>query len=248
MNENIIELKNVNFTNVNYKVLDDINLKIKKNTFTTIIGKSGSGKSTLLKIMAGILTPDNGIVKIKNKDINNIDEKENIALKKEIGFVFQDVALLSNLSIKENLALPLEFHFKNMTKDEIEDKIVKILNKVTMLESLNERPAQLSLGEQKLVGIARAMITEPDILYLDESLASIDPTIFKKMLKLIGEYSELENTTIIAVTHSKNMILKLSDRIILIDNKTIIIDKLKTSILKMSEKERPEIINDIFGS
>ncbi|MBN2547407.1 MAG: ATP-binding cassette domain-containing protein [Spirochaetes bacterium] len=247
MVEYLIEAVDVSYTNVDYEVVNNINLKIKKDSFTSIIGKSGSGKSTLLKLLAGILIPDNGKIIINSKDINQLEGEHLISFKKKIGFVFQDAALISNLSIKENLILPLDFHYPKMDKNENEKIINDLLKKVDMDDCLNERPAQLSMGEKKLISFVRAMLLKPELLFLDEPLSSLDATTAIKMIDLCEEYSTLENTTIIAVTNLKTFIHKLADRIIYLENKTIALDKSIKEIYSTNPSERPQIINDLLS-
>lgn len=248
MNNYVIELQDVAFRTGDLTLLQNISFKLIKNTFTSIVGKSGSGKSTLLKIMCGIITPDTGDIYINSKEINSLNNIELIRLKKSIGFVFQDAALIANLSIKENLELPLTYHYRNIPPDLVEKKILQMLQKVNMENTLLTRPAALSLGEQKLISIARAMITEPDILFLDEPLSSIDVSIAKKMISLIGEYSDQPNTTLVAVTSSANLVTKLSDSIVVLDQNTIKFNKSWDQIIAMNRKNRPEIINDILDA
>jgi phospholipid/cholesterol/gamma-HCH transport system ATP-binding protein len=244
--ENIIELNNVTFFSDDYRILDDISLNIEKDTYTCIIGRSGAGKSTLLKIMAGILTPQNGTVKLFSRDINNLRTKENFDLRKKVGFVFQDAALISNISIKENLLLPLEYHRSELKREEMYRKIIKIMEKIELLDAVDLRPAQLSFGERKLVGIARALITEPQVLFLDDPLASIDATLSKKISLLIKEYNDLEDTTIVAVSSLKSLIYNNNDRIVLIDCKSVAMDSTIGKILKTKKNDRLKIINDFL--
>jgi len=166
---------------------------------------------------------------------------------KKIGFVFQDAALISNLSIRENLILPLDFHYPKMDKNESDKLINNLLKNVGMADCLNERPAQLSLGEKKLIAFVRAMLLKPELLFLDEPLSSLDVTTAKKMTALCEEYAALENTTIIAVTNLKTFMNKLIDRIIYLENKTISLNKTIKEINDMTSSQKPQIINDLLS-
>lgn len=246
MRDIVLKLKNISYISGDYKVIGNINVSIEKNTFTAIIGKSGAGKSTLLKLMAGLLLPTIGDLRIFSKNIHKIKEQIGIRMRRNIGYVFQDGALLSNLSIKENLMLPLNFHKKYLSNELKLKMVTDILKSVDLNDSLELRPAQLSMGEIKLVAIARAMILQPEILFLDEALSSIDPSSAKKMAAIIHEYSNKEWTTVIAVTYSKNLVEKTADRIIVVDNKTISVDDKKENILIKDFDRRPKILNDIL--
>ena len=143
MKETILEIQNLNFSTSGEQILKDINLKIIKDTFAIVVGSSGSGKSTLLKVMAGLQVPDNGKIIIDNCDISNFGYEEMIPIRKKISFAFQDAALISNLSIKENLILGLDFYFTNYTKKDKEDKVKKILDKMMILHTLDTRPGNI---------------------------------------------------------------------------------------------------------
>lgn len=241
-----VRLKNVTFKNNNFLVLNDISLEIEKNTMTSIVGRSGAGKSTLLKIMAGLFLPTSGTVEINGKDYYKLDDEERIELRKKVSFVFQNSALISNLSIKENLLLPLNFHYKNLSTALQDKKVSEVLEQVGMADSIYNRPAQLSAGEQKLVSIARALITDPEMIFFDEPLGSLDATISKKILKIIKEYATLEKTTVIIVTYSRDVIIELGDKIMLLDKKKVTMNTDKNNIFTLSDDQMPEIIKDIF--
>ena len=243
----VLELENIYFSNENYLVLDNISLDIKLNTFNCIVGRSGAGKSTLLKIMAGLLTPNMGRVIINNNDITKLFEKDYLRLRRRIGFAFQDAALISNLSIKENLILPLKYRFKNITEKQIEKRVGEIIEKISLEDSLYLRPAQLSHGEQKLVSIMRAIITEPELLFLDEPLTSIDATLGKRIIQIINEYSIKEWTTVIIVTHSKNLIADNATNLFLIEDKKISYHLDKDEIQNIKIDNLPQLLKDIFS-
>jgi phospholipid/cholesterol/gamma-HCH transport system ATP-binding protein len=247
MDENVIlELKDVFFTNDEYLVLENINIKIYKNGYTVVIGKSGAGKTSLLKLLAGIYFPDGGKSYFYSKDSDEMRNKDFMSLRKRMGFVFQDSALISNLSIKENLLLPLNYHAYGVNVLEKEKMVSALLEKISLLESLDERPAQLSLGEQKLVSIARGIILKPEILFLDEPLAYLDESNCRKMIKLIRDYYLENDATIIAVTNSKSFIIDVADRIVLVDNKTIAFDEKIKKIKDSDPAILAELIKDMI--
>lgn len=247
MNDIILSVKNVFFKNEDYLVLDDISIDIEKDTFNCIIGKSGAGKSTLLKIMAGLLIPTSGSVIANNWDLTKLFDKDITKIRKLYGFAFQDSALISNLSIKENLSLPLKNKFKYLTLKEIDNKIYYYLDRLNMRDSLGLRPAQLSYGEQKLLSIVRSIIADPEVLFLDEPLTSIDATLMKKIVNIIIEYTNKENTTVIAVTHSKDLLLNISSRVMLLEDKKIKLDFKGFDWGSIDKNNLPEILQDILG-
>jgi phospholipid/cholesterol/gamma-HCH transport system ATP-binding protein len=243
----VIKLRDVHFTNVDYKVLDDVNIDIDKGSFTVVTGISGAGKSTLLKLMSGILTPESGEVLILNKDFEHLEDEELKNIKKRIGFMFEDAALLSNLSIVENLKLGLEFHHCYISKQEMQRMIESYLSEVNLLVSINERPAQLSIGEQKLVSFVRAMLLEPEILFLDDPLSSIDASYSGKIIRMALEYHRKKRCTLIIATNFDSGLLRICDKIIMIENKKIRLHDTRENVLKMKADKRPKLINDILS-
>jgi ABC-type transporter Mla maintaining outer membrane lipid asymmetry ATPase subunit MlaF len=242
--DTILELKNVSLYSDNYKILDDISCRIKRNTFNVILGQSGAGKSTLLKVMSGILPPQQGKVLFKGHDLNHCSPKRLLRLKKIMGFCFQDAALLSNLSVQENLLLPLDFHFKSMSRKKKMDRIYRDFEQIGMENCLHQRPAQLSHGEQKLVSFLRSMITRPELLFLDDPLTYIDPIIFNKMIKLIGSYSDIGWTTIICITHSRSIIKTLSDQMLFIYDKSLFFSGNTEEARQIAQETIPYDIKD----
>jgi ABC-type transporter Mla maintaining outer membrane lipid asymmetry ATPase subunit MlaF len=247
MKDSIITLKNVGFKYDDNVILNDVNLDIKTDTFTVIIGHSGSGKSILMKIMATLLYPDTGNVRIFGEDVTGYEYMKLVPVKKRIGYAFQDGALLSNLSVEENLLLPLDFHYKEIGRKEKLEKIYDFLKKLMIENTMHQRPAQLSSGEKKIISIVRAMIVEPEILFLDEPLAFMDATIAKTIIVLINEYAIKENTTVVCVSNSKRIILDNSEEIAILDNGKILIHEKKETIIGMDPEKRHTIINDILG-
>lgn len=246
MKDIILELKGVSISNLDYLILDNVSCKIKKNSFTVILGESGTGKSTLLKVMAGIIPPDRGIALINNEDSQRVRDKRLLEIKSKIGFTFQDAALISNLTIKENLMLPLDLHFKTMTKPEKDKRIENLLIDLGMLDSINERPAQLSIGEKKIISFARAIIARPQILFLDNPLTFIDPLLAKRMIKGIKAYSDQEWTTVIMSSYSKDIIRYNACHLILIKDKKIVLHDEISKIFSQNPENFPDILRNYF--
>jgi ABC-type multidrug transport system ATPase subunit len=246
MKDSIIKLTDVGYRYDDIELLSGIDLDIKTDTFTVIIGHSGAGKSILLKIMASLLQPASGKVEIFGEDITDYDYKRLMPFKKRIGFAFQDGALLSNLSVEENLMLPLDFRFKDAGKNEKLDRIHIYLKKLMLEDAIRQRPAQLSSGEKKIISIVRAMIIEPEILFLDEPLAFMDATLAKALIGLIEDYSSRDNTTVVCVSNSKRIIMDHSEEIVIIDRGKISMHESKDGVLNMDPGKRNVIINDII--
>ncbi|HEQ71073.1 MAG TPA: ATP-binding cassette domain-containing protein [Spirochaetia bacterium] len=210
-----IELKNVVVYSNDYRVLDDVSLTIPAGQFTLILGPTGCGKSTLLKVIAGILIPDKGQVLIEGREYSAYTEKELIAIRRRNGFVFQDSALWANKSILENLSLPLHFHFPELLQSQIEERVTAVLDEITLLDSLHLRPAQLSTGEQKMVSFRRALITDPDVIFLDEPTASVDLSMRRKMMRVLWREKQ-RHATMVAVTHDAEILSLFTDYLVVL--------------------------------
>lgn len=198
------------------KVLDDITFEIEKGEFVSLMGESGSGKSTLLYLIGGLDKPTNGEVFINENDINKLKEKQIAKLRrKDIGFVFQFYNLVQNLTVEENIMLPVIMDGKK-EKDYKErlDKILKIIGLEAKRHSL---PNQLSGGQQQRVSIARAIILSPSIILADEPIGNLDSKSGEEVMKLFKTINKEEGITILQVTHSEeaakygNRIIRLKD-------------------------------------
>lgn len=225
----ILEAKNVYkiFPNMENYVLKNINLKINKGDFVSILGASGSGKSTLLTILGGMDTPTSGEVFLDGADITKLKEKELAFLRRtKIGFVFQFFNLAPYLTVEENIILPMILERKTV-KDYIE-RLEYLLDYLKLNELVKKLPGKLSGGEQQRVAIARGLIYKPDIIFLDEPTGNLDSKTAVEIMELLKSINKEFNTTIVQVTHSEknasygNKIIRISDGSILEEKVDII--------------------------
>ena len=183
-------------------VLDKVSLDIKKGEFVSLMGESGSGKSTLLYIIGGLDKPTSGTVVIDEKDINTLKEKEIAKFRRQdIGFVFQFYNLVQNLTVEENIMLPVVMDGKK--EKDYKDRLDKILKIVGLEEKRKSLPNQLSGGQQQRVSIARAVIMNPKVILADEPIGNLDSKSGEEVMKLFKTLNEEENVTILQVTHSE---------------------------------------------
>jgi len=214
---------------VTIRAVDGINFQIEKGEFAIIVGPSGAGKTTVLNILGGMDTCDSGSVLIDNEDISTYKGKQLTAYRRnEIGFVFQFYNLVQNLTALENVELALQ-----ISKHPLDAKTV--LEKVGLLERLNNFPAQLSGGEQQRVAIARALAKNPKLLLCDEPTGALDYNTGKQILKLLQDTSKENNMTVIVITHNQ-AIAPMADRVIKIKN---------GKVSKMTINEHPISIDQI---
>lgn len=197
--ENIKKIYNPN-TTLEVQALKNINLKIEKGDFCSILGVSGSGKSTLLYLLGCIDKPTSGIYKLEGKDVSNLSEKELAKIRNEkIGFVLQDFGLIEEETVIENIMVPFLFSSKN--KKNIRFKIEKILKDLDIFDLQNKKVNLLSGGQRQRVAIARALIIEPEIILADEPTGSLDTDTSNNIMNIFKNLNK-EGKTIIIVTHN----------------------------------------------
>jgi len=211
----IIELKNVSFSAQEGVIIDDISVEFKASKTTAIVGPSGGGKSTVLKLAAGLLVPDQGEVLYKGKNIALMNRAENLEFRREGAFVFQDSALWANQNLNQILELPLKIHYPEMSGNQRAQRIKSVTELVGYRKNLNIRPSFLSMGEQKLIAFARAMLCKPSLLFLDEWTESLDEAAADRLIEIVRRKKE-EGTTILFVSHDLRIIKDLADFIVVI--------------------------------
>ena len=184
---------------VEFHALKNVNLEINKGEFVVIMGKSGSGKSTLLYTLSGMDDITGGEVYINDKRINNLKEKEITKIRRNnIGFIFQGINLVSNLTLKENIVVP--GYLSSKPKEQINERANFLLNKIEILDQMDKLPSQVSGGQKQRAAIARAMINNPDILFADEPTGALNSSSGKAVLDLIKSFNE-DGQTVVMVTH-----------------------------------------------
>ena len=204
----MIEIKNVKkiykIGDSKRAVLDDVNLTINEGEFCCIVGRSGSGKSTLLNLMAGLEPATSGTIIIANKHVEKMTESELIVFRqKNVGFVFQSYNLIPRMTALENTALPLVF--RGVKKRIRVKKAKEMLKAVGVGTHMRHKPSQMSGGQQQRVGLARALVTEPKIVFADEPTGNLDSKTSTQMMELITGLMHQRNQTFIMVTHDPTM-------------------------------------------
>jgi putative ABC transport system ATP-binding protein len=183
--------------------LRGVNLDIKEGDFVAIIGSSGAGKTTLLNCMAGLDTPDYGTVLFRGQNLHKMDDtsKSNMRLK-DMGFIFQSYALLPHFTAKENIALPADL--SGFSRD-LKVRIENLLKDVGLSNQARQYPATLSGGQMQRVAIARALTNNPTVVFADEPTGDLDSETGKQVMELLRKFHEETKTTIVVITHSKDV-------------------------------------------
>ncbi|WP_018015946.1 ABC transporter ATP-binding protein [Teredinibacter turnerae] len=182
--------------------LTDVNININTGEFLAITGSSGSGKSTLLSLLGLLDVADSGMYKLSGIDVIGLDgDQRSYIRNKHIGFIFQSFHLISNLSVHENVALPLTYS-TDIKSSEISDRVDAVLDKVDLSSRARHFPGQLSGGQQQRVAVARALVTEPSIILADEPTGNLDSKNATRVLELLARLNE-EGSTICMVTHDQ---------------------------------------------
>ena len=207
----LVELRDVWKSFEANHVLRGISLELHRGTTLAVMGGSGAGKTVLLRIIAGLVRPDSGEVSLFGTRIDRMREEAMLALRRRTGFVFQGAALFDSLSVFENVAFPLREH-TTLSLGEITDRVHRFLALVGLPDTDGLLPAELSGGMRKRVGIARALVMEPEVVFFDEPTAGLDPTNARLVAELIAELRKGVCDTAIVVTHDIEFAEMVSDQ------------------------------------
>jgi len=212
LSENAVELVDLTKKLGARMVLDGVNLAILKGETMSVIGGSGAGKSVMLKHIVGLMKPDRGCVKVNGIDVSGGNLEALEAARRTIGFCFQGSALLNSLSVFENVALPLREH-ESLDEAEIRKRVEEKLALVGLADAGSKLPAEISGGMKKRVGLARAIIRNPEIILYDEPTAGLDPVMGTAINDLILDMQKKLHVTSVLVTHDMSSTFRVSNRI-----------------------------------
>lgn len=201
-------------------VLEDVSFRIEAGESVTIIGRSGGGKSVLLKHIIGLLQPDAGEVIIEGENIVGMNERHLLRVREKFGMVFQGAALFDSMTVAENVAFPLR-RKKKFTPGEITKRVAQALEMVDLPGTQNKKPAELSGGMRKRVGLARAIVYEPQIVLYDEPTTGLDPIVSDSIDKLIIRVRDQLKVTTIVVTHDMRSARRVGTHVLMLHEKKI---------------------------
>lgn len=216
--EKVIEVENLKKSFNNVEVLKGINISLSKGENLIILGKSGEGKSVTIKCIVGMILPDEGTIKVLNKDVASLNDEALKDLRIHIGFVFQQSALYDSMTVRENLAFPLQKVLNIKDNDEIEQRSKEVLEAVGLLDAIDKMPSDLSGGMRKRMGLARTLIVHPEIILYDEPTTGLDTITSKEISHLILDIKKKFNTSAIIITHDMACARLTGERIIILQN------------------------------
>ena len=200
--------------------LQSTNLDIAQGEIFGIIGLSGAGKSTLIRCINMLETPSKGQVFVDGEELTAMNEQQLRQARRNIGMIFQHFNLLASRTVYDNIAFPLEI--QGMSKEEIKNRVLPLLELVQLQDRADYYPSQLSGGQKQRVGIARALASNPKVLLSDEATSALDPQTTKSILNLLKDINKRLNLTIVMITHQMEVVKEICDRVAVIENGVII--------------------------
>lgn len=209
----IIELKSVSFGFGSQNLFNDFGLKVQSGDSLVLVGPSGSGKSILLKLMSGLIKPQKGQVFYRGKDLSTLSKKEGMEFLSEVGMLFQQNALFDSMTVYENLNFVLKEMYPDWSHQQRDQEILEFLTAVGLDHVLSLYPGELSGGMQKRLGIARALVLKPRLVFYDDPTAGLDPITSRQIIQMILDLKKKLNATIVTVTHDMMRAYQLAGEI-----------------------------------
>jgi len=234
MGEPLIQFCNVHKSFDSQVVLDGINLAIEEGLVTSIIGRSGVGKSVLLKHVVGLLEPDEGEILFHNQNVLTMRRSQQRQLKRKFSYMFQNAALFDSMTVYENIALPLEEKTK-LPKAEIRKRVLAKMEQLELGDIPAKYPSQLSGGMRKRVALARALITNPEIILFDEPTTGLDPVRKTAVHSMISRYQREFGFTAVVVSHDIPDVFYISQKVAMLENGKIVFEGTREEIETCSD-------------
>ncbi len=240
----MIEVKNLQKSFGSQRVLDGVDFRVKSGESVVIIGASGGGKSVLLKHIIGLTSPDAGQVLIDGKDIAHLNERALIQVRRKFGMLFQSAALFDSMTVDENVGFVLRREGK-LSPAEVDQKVAEALEMVELTGTQHKKPAELSGGMRKRVGLARAIVYQPEILVYDEPTTGLDPIVSDSIDLLIIRVVEKLKVTSIVVTHDMRSARRVGQRILMLHKGKIHVSGTPEEIFNSSDPIVHKFVNGI---
>jgi phospholipid/cholesterol/gamma-HCH transport system ATP-binding protein len=220
------------------KVLDNINIELPEKKISAIIGQSGTGKSVLIKTIIGMMKSDRGRVWFRDIELNTLKPDEMIAIRQNFGYSFQNAALFDSMTVSENLAFPLKVLLRIKDRAEVRKRVSQMLEWIELPGIEAKRPDELSGGMRKRVGVARALISQPQVLFFDEPTTGLDPVLSETINDLVVRVNKELKITCVMITHDIPAAFRIADKISFLDKGAIIAD---SSPQEIAQSEHPMV-------
>lgn len=241
--EAIIEITHLKKAFGKLEVLKDVSLNLYKGENLVVMGKSGTGKSVLIKCIIRLLNADSGCLKVLDQNILSLDRSQLREVRKKIGFLFQSGALYDSMTVKENLEFALLRVRKDLSEQDLNEKVTKVLENVGLTDALHKMPSELSGGMRKRISLARTIIMDPLIMLYDEPTTGLDPVTSDEISTLINLVKEKYKTSSIIITHDIECARTTADRIIMLKDGSVHAE----GTLEEFDKSKDPIINSFFN-
>ncbi|MEW6566445.1 MAG: ATP-binding cassette domain-containing protein [Spirochaetota bacterium] len=232
----ILKIENLYKAFGNKNVLTGVNIEIPEKSICSVVGQSGTGKSVLLKCIMGMIPADSGAVWFKDVELTRLNRKELIEIRKHFGYAFQNAALFDSMTVGENLEFPLREVLQVKNRAIIKKKVAEILDWIELPGIEHMHPSDLSGGMRKRVGVARALMLQPEVLFFDEPTTGLDPVLSETIMNLVLRVNKELGVTCILITHDIPAAFRISDQIAFLHQGTIVADG-KPEAIARSEQE-----------
>jgi phospholipid/cholesterol/gamma-HCH transport system ATP-binding protein len=216
--EAVIEIDNLRKGFFEQEVLKDITLKLYKGENLAVLGKSGSGKSVLIKCIVRLFNSFDGTIKVYGEDVSKLSAEGLSEMRKKIGFLFQSGALYDSMTVRQNLEFPLQRIRRNLSKKEMNEKILEVLENVGLSDAIDKMPSQLSGGMRKRISLARTIVVDPGIILYDEPTTGLDPLTSDEISSLINDVQKKYKASSIIITHDIECARATANRLIMIND------------------------------
>ena len=240
--ENLIDIRGLNSFYDHRQVLFDISFAIPKQQVTVIMGVSGCGKTTLFRHLTGLKKTEAKQIVVDGQDLGTFSEAQLMQYRRRIGVLFQSGALFNSLSLAENISMPLKVHTK-LAEETIRIMALMKLNMVGLAEFCDYMPSQMSGGMKKRAGLARALIMDPEMLFVDEPSSGLDPITAAGLDRLILNLKDARGMTVVVVTHELESAFKIADLIVVMDNGKVMAAGRPEEILENKDPRVQQFLN-----
>lgn len=241
-----VRIEHLDYT-VNGKVIfEDLSLTIPEKKITAIFGPSGCGKTTLIRLIGGAIRPDKGKIILNGHNVQELSEDELFSLRKNIGVLFQNNGLLTDLNLFDNVALPLRVH-TDFSENDIKRKTLEKIEAVGLLDAVDKFPHELSGGMARRGALARAVVMNPSVVFYDEPFTGQDPQSMARLMQLIKQLNERFGLTSIIVTHDIAEGMSLADKVLLLTDKRVLAEGTPAEVKEHQDNRVHDFMRGVIG-